>query len=34
MVTRDVSMASKQYTAEFKTEEIKQVIKRGFTVVG
>ncbi|PWB29820.1 hypothetical protein DCO49_00160 [Stenotrophomonas sp. SPM] len=27
-------MASKQYTAEFKAEAIKQVIKRGFTVVG
>ncbi|MNB77641.1 hypothetical protein HMPREF3113_13825 [Stenotrophomonas sp. HMSC10F06] len=32
MVTREVSMASKQYTDEFKSEAIKQVTERGFAV--
>jgi len=32
MVTREVSRASKQYTAEFKAEAVKQVTERGFAV--
>lgn len=30
MEARDVSMASKQYTDEFKAEAVKQAIERGF----
>ena len=32
MVTREVSMTSKQYTDEFKAEAVKQVTERGFAV--
>lgn len=32
MEAREVSMASKQYTDEFKAEAVKQVTERGFAV--
>lgn len=32
MEAREVSMASKQYTEEFKAEAVKQVTERGFAV--
>jgi len=33
MATIEVSISNKRYTDEFKSEAIKQVIERGFTVV-
>lgn len=33
MASTGVFISDKQYTAEFRAEAVKQVIKRGFTVV-